>query len=108
MTTQGHLSGQDGRQPLGAFGAQGVHGVQILMGDLAVEEQEGTEGLVLYRGSDVFFDREVGEKAFDLGSAHLGRMAHVVEIDVALDPADVGLLGTVGIVFEADGITDLI
>jgi homocysteine S-methyltransferase len=30
-----------------------------------------------------------------------------VEVDVALDPAHLGLLGAIGKVFEADGITDL-
>jgi len=71
---------------------------------LAVEEQEGAEGLVVCRSSDVFLDRQVGEKGFDLGIAHFGRVAHAVEVDVAFDPADVGLLGAIGIVFEADGI----
>ena len=51
----------------------------------------------------------------DLGSARasassgysFGRVTHVVEVDVALDPAHLGLLGAMGKVFEADGITDL-
>jgi hypothetical protein len=50
----------------------------------------------------------VGEKGFDLESAHFGRVTHIVEVDVALDPAIVGLLRALGMVFEADGITDLI
>ena len=44
------------------------------------------------------------DKGRCLGSAHFGRMTRVVEVDVALDPADVGLLRAIGIVFEADGI----
>jgi hypothetical protein len=40
---QGLLFGQDRRQPFGAFGAQGIHGVQILVEHLAVEEQGGAE-----------------------------------------------------------------
>jgi hypothetical protein len=52
----------------------------------------------------VFLDSQVGEKGFDLGSAHLGWVTHIVEVDIAFDPADVGLLGTIGVVFEADGI----
>ena len=75
---------------------------------LAVEEQEGAEGLVLWRRGNVFLDGQVGEKGFDLGSAHLLWTAHAVEVDVAFDPADVGLLRAIGIVFEANGITDLI
>jgi len=31
-----------------------------------------------------------------------------VEVDVEFDPADVGLLGAIGRVFEADGVTELI
>jgi hypothetical protein len=81
-----------------------VHRTQLLVEHLAIEEKEGAEGLVLCRGGDVFLDSQVGEKGLDLRSAHLGRVTHVVEIDVALDPADVGLLGAIGIVFEADGI----
>ena len=46
----------------------------------------------------------MGEKGFDLRSAHSGRATHVVEVDVALDPADVGLLCAIGIMFEADDI----
>ena len=77
---------------------------QILVEHLAIQEQEGAEGLVLGRGSDVFLDSQVGEIGFDLGGAHFGRVTHVVEVDVALDPADVGLLRAIGVVLEADGI----
>jgi len=41
------------------------------------------------------------------GRGPVGRMTHVVEADVAPDPADVGLLCATGMVFEANGITDL-
>jgi len=75
---------------------------------LAIEEEKGAEGLVLGGGGDVFLDGQVGEKGFDLGSAHVGRVTHAVEVDIAFDLADVGLLGAIGVVFEADGIADLI
>ena len=61
-----------------------------------IEKEKATEVLVLGRSSDVFLDGRVGETGFDLGSAHFGGMAHVVEVDVALDPANVGLLGASG------------
>jgi len=35
------------------LGAQGVKGAQVLVGHLAVEEQEGGEGLILGRGGDL-------------------------------------------------------
>ena len=38
------------------------------------------------------------------GGAHFARVAHIVEKDVAFNPADVGLLGAIGVVLEADGI----
>jgi hypothetical protein len=42
------------------------------------------------------------------GSGHrFGRVTHVVGVDAAHDPADVGLLCAEGIVFEADGVADL-
>jgi len=42
----------------------------------------------------------VSEEGFDLGGAHLGRVALVVEEDVALDPTDVGFFGAEGVVLE--------
>ena len=39
---------------------------------------------------------------------HAVGVAHAVEVDVAFDPAGVGLLGAIGRVFEADGVTELI
>jgi len=46
----------------------------------------------------------MGEKGLNFRCAHLGGMAHVMEGDLAFDPVDVGLLGTDGVVFEADGV----
>ena len=45
---------------------------------------------------------------FQLSLDNLGRMADVVETDVAFDPVDVGLFGADGIVFDPDGVTDSI
>jgi len=50
--------GQHGGQVLGAFGAQGVNGSQVLVQHLAVEEEQGAEGLILGGGSDVSFDSQ--------------------------------------------------
>jgi hypothetical protein len=49
-----------------------------------------------------------GEKCFSLASAHFRRVARAVEVDVAFDPADAGLLGAIGIVSEAGGVMELI
>ena len=43
----------------------------------------------------------MGEKGLDPGSAHVGRVTQAVEVDIAFDPADVGLLGAIRVVFEA-------
>ncbi len=47
----------------------------------------------------------MGQKGFDFGGTHLGRVPDVVEKDIAFDPVDVGLFGADGVMFEADGIT---
>jgi hypothetical protein len=67
-----------------------------LVEHLAIEKEQGTEGLVLCRSCDVFLDGQVGEKGFYFSGARFGRVTLIVEIDVALDPADVGLLGASG------------
>jgi len=45
------------------------------------------------------------EKCFYLGPAQFLRMTLLVEHDKALDPADIGLLCSVGILFQAQGLT---
>jgi len=98
--------GQDGGQAFGLFGAQGVNGAQILVEYLVVEKEQRAEGLVLGGGGDIFFHGQVSEKGFHFGGAHLGRVAYIVEVDVAFDPIDVGFFGADGVVFEADGVAD--
>jgi len=65
----------------------------------------GEEGLILGRGGDLLMDGQVGEERFDFGDTHLLGMAFVVEEDEAFDPANVGLLGAVGIVFATQRIS---
>lgn len=74
----------------------------------SVEEQRGAEGLVLDGSGYLFLDGQVGEKGFDFRRAHFFGMALVVERDVARDPADVGLLAAVGVVFQAQGVAHLV
>jgi len=58
------------------------------------------------------FRTQVGEKGLNLGNAHpsagsghrFGGVTHAVEMDVAFDPTDVGLLGAKKAVCESDGI----
>jgi len=51
---------------------------------------------------------QVSEKDSIAGIAHFRLVMDAVEVDVVLDPADVGLLHAIGLMFEADGIAGLI
>ena len=82
--------------------------VQFDLQDIAIEKQDGAEGLVLGRSRDFLFDRQVGGELVDFGSAHFARMAFVVEEDVAAHPGDVGLFGTQGIVPQGDATRCLV
>jgi len=97
--------GEDGGQMLRLFGAQGLDGgIEFPAEHLAVEEEEGGEGLVLGGGGDMFLDGQVGEKGFDLLGAHLFGVALVVEEDEAADPVHIGFLGADGVVLAADDL----
>ena len=47
---------------------------------------------------------QMGEKVFDPRSDDFGPVTDAVEMDVPFDPDDIGLLGAIGVVFEADDI----
>ena len=97
--------GEHGRQIVRLAGPHCLDGVsQLLMQDVAVEEEERGEGLVWGGGGDMPCGRQVGEKGRHLGAAELTRMAMAVVVNEALDPVQGGLLGADGIVFAADRI----
>jgi L-alanine-DL-glutamate epimerase-like enolase superfamily enzyme len=73
---------------------------------VAVEKEEGREGLGLCRGAHGAFDGEMRDEGVDLGLAHLARMALVVKEDEAADPGDVRLLGPQAVVAGADRHAD--
>jgi len=50
----------------------------------------------------------MGEEGCDFCVPHILGMALVVKEDVAFDPTNVGLFGADGVMFEANGIADLI
>jgi hypothetical protein len=75
--------------------------VEGLFQDVAEEEEEGVEGLVLGGGRDLAFDGEVGEESADVGSAEVARKAAMVEQDVAANLAQVAGFGAEGVVFAA-------
>ncbi len=69
---------------------------------LAIEEQNGVHGLILCARADVAIERERREIGFDLGCAHVGRVAFAVKENEALDPMAIGFLGAERIMFDPD------
>ena len=97
------LAGQDHGQvsrPLGPNDV--VEPRQVLLEYDAIKEHERIHRLVLRRGGNVVVHGQRGQKLRDLFGAHVGRMAFGVKEDVALDPADVRLLGPVAVMAGAD------
>ncbi len=77
------------------------------MQDVAVEEGDGAEGLVLGGGRDIAVCGEVDDELLYFGDAHFAGVFFVVEEDVAANPVDIGFFGALGVVFSADGVADL-
>lgn len=73
---------------------------------LAVQEQQGRQRLVLGRGADLAVDREVAQKIFDLGCAHVLGMTLAVKQDIAADPPDVRLFRAQTVVLDPDALAD--
>ena len=89
--TSTRMEGRERRRP-------GCLAPAFLLSSLALIFPRLNSMLQLGRGGDTFLHGQVGEKGLHFRCAHLGRMAHVMEVDVAFDPVDVGLLGTDGAV----------
>ncbi len=102
------VTGEDGREAFGAFGAGEEDGLDVLVQDVAVEEEDGAESLILGGSGDASFLGEVGKESLDFWCAHFAGVTFVMEEDEAFDPVDVGFFGAIGIVFEAQGFADLV
>jgi len=101
--------GQDNRQVFWSPGSNDVvEPGQALMQDVAVENQQRAQRLVLARCVHLPFDSERAEKLRDLGPAHLGRMPLAVKQDEATDPSDIGLLGAPTAVAQPIGLAHAI
>jgi hypothetical protein len=61
---------------------------------LLVQEQQRAQGLVLRAGRNVPVRCQIGQELLDFATAHVARMASLVELNEADDPFDVALLGT--------------
>jgi hypothetical protein len=65
--------------------------VQFDAQDIPIQEEDGTDRLVLSGGRDFLLVDEVGDEVVDLCHAHLTGIALIVVEDVLARPADVGL-----------------
>ena len=105
----GFLMGEDDGKSFRAGGIGEVwRKLDVFLKDCAVEEEDGTQGLVGCRCCDFAFGGEVGNESADFLFTHVFGVAFVVKNDVAFDPVFVGLFGAVGVVFGAKGIADLV
>lgn len=103
---------QHHRDVLAALRPHGVDAFQRDFQHFAVEEEQRIESLVLSRGGQIPVLRQMGQKGSHLFVSQFGRMPHAtpclrLKSDMLLVPADISLLGAPGLLFEADGTTDL-
>jgi hypothetical protein len=74
------VAGQDRREPLGPPGrGDPAEVLERPAQDLAIEEEDRMQGLILGGGGDIPIDREVGQERLQLGRPHLQGMALAVE-----------------------------
>jgi hypothetical protein len=88
LEERAHVAAREDRgEVLGAVSAfEARERRQVEVEDLAVEEGEGAEGLVLGGRRDAAVDGEAVEEGGDLGGAEVAGVAAVVEGDVGADP----------------------
>ena len=75
---------------------------------MAIEEKQSAECLVLRRGADFLFNRQMGQVGVDFGFGHLRRMALVMEKDKPLDPMAIGLLGSSAVMAGTEGFAQTV
>ena len=78
------------------------------MQDVSVEEDQGTECLILRRGRDLAFQSQVAEELRNFLRTHLRRMTLIVKEDEPTNPANVGILGLGAVVLHANRFANLI
>ena len=90
----------------GAFGAQGADAPERLSENLAVEEEDGVEGLVLGAGGHVVPGSQLREEALQLGFAGEAHGQGRERGHIAAEPEDVALLGGEGFVLAAEDLSE--
>ncbi len=94
------------RQPLGPLRTDGtVEALEFAAEDVAIQEQDAGQGLVLGRRRDLAAHGEIGQERDDFGGSHLVGVALVVEQDEATNPLYVGLFGPRAHVAQPDRLT---
>ena len=97
------VAGEHDRQAMWTLGARHlVDGAEVPAKDALVEKHEGIQGLVLRRGADVLFHREVAQERPNLFGSHLLRVADSVVKNESPDPVNVCLLGARAVVERAN------
>jgi hypothetical protein len=100
---------QHHRKPLRFFRSVKVRPpVPVAPEDVAVQKQNGIEGLILCRSRDVSLGGEIGEVRPDIGFLQVTGMCGVVVFYVPDDPAGAGLLGAVAVAFSLAGGPDAV
>lgn len=101
----GFVFRENGGDAFASFGADEaeIGLVEFEVEDVAVEEENGTNDLILGGGGGFAVYDEVGDKLFNFVRSHFFGMAFVVVENVLPHPLDVGLFGAWGVLFEADG-----
>src|SRR5437870_13709321 len=92
--------------PFGSFDAFDVRKSHFQ--DIAVEEEDGAESLVLGGSSDVFFDGQMREKTADVLGSQGSEVLLLVEAPKASNPLKIGLFGPDTQMFEAGNFPDCI
>jgi len=101
--------GEDERMAAAALDAdERTEGAEVATQDLAVEEEQGREGLGLGGCGDVAMRGEVGEEAVDVALAELAWIGAAEEAEVALRPHDVGVLGPLAEMADADDAAQVV
>ena len=80
---------------------------QLLAQHLAIEEEQGGQGLAVGGRCDRAIIGQVREKRLHIGAAQLGRMTKPMKADESLDPVDVHLFGAWALVQKAQPLAKL-
>ncbi len=102
------LGGEDHRQAFAAACPHSVQAAEVHFQNLAVQEEQSVQGLILRAGRDTPGDREMGQELLDLGRTQVARVAFVVMEDKTANPLDVALLGARGVMAHAQDLANLI